>query len=385
MTEPNPTAGRQVTPPTLALGKDAAFNMKILFEHAAEIQASDILLTAESPPMVRVNGELFPALEVALDAAQTKRLIWSLITEAQQEKFERSRELDFSLAITNQQRFRVNIYYQRGTVAAAFRLVPCEIPGLESLGLPPVVTEFALRPRGLILVTGPTGSGKTTTMAAMIDVINRHRRGHVITIEDPIEFVHENRLCIIDQREVYADTLSFATALKYVLRQTPDVILVGEMRDMETIAAALTAAETGHLVIATLHTNDAVQSIDRIIDVFPPHHHNQVRMQLSFALITVISQRLLLRRDGLGRVLAYEILSNNYAAAALIREGKTHQLQSVLETNRAAGMITFDACLMELYQNNLLSREEVSRHVSSPAVMGQIPELEPPKKGFFHR
>ncbi|MCD4655664.1 PilT/PilU family type 4a pilus ATPase, partial [bacterium] len=237
-------------------------NMKVLFDYAARVSASDLLITTDAPPMVRIDGDLHPAVNFRLEPEHTKKLLWSIINETQQEMLERNKELDFSLSISESLRFRVNMYYQRGALAGAFRLIPRYVPKLEDLGLPPIVREFALRHSGLVLLTGPTGSGKSTTMAAMLDVINNHRRCHIVTVEDPIEFIHENKLSIIDQRELYSDTHSYKNALKYVLREDPDVILIGEMRDQETISAALTAAETGHLVLATLHTNDAVQSID---------------------------------------------------------------------------------------------------------------------------
>jgi len=356
----------------LSLPPDAKLNMKALFEHAAEIGASDLLLTAGAPPIVRVNGDLYHVLRAVLAPEHTKRLVGSLLNETQQEMFERSRELDFSLAVSNRLRFRANVYYQKGTVAAAFRLIPRTVPDLATLGLPPIVEQMTLRPNGLILVTGPTGSGKTTTMASMIDRINRTRRCHVVTVEDPIEFIHENQKCVVDQREVYADTLSFANALKYILRQDPDVILVGEMRDAETIAAALTAAETGHLVIATLHTNDAVQSIDRIVDVFPSHQQAQIRVQLAFALVAVISQQLLPRADGSGRILATEILLKNAAVANHIREGKTHQTRSVMEGARAEGMITMDERLKDFYLAGYITWQELARRISSPKLLPDI-------------
>jgi twitching motility protein PilT len=315
-------------------------------------------------------------------------LIWSLLNETQQEMLERKRELDFSLSVTGNLRFRANIYYQKGTVAGAFRLIPRIIPEIDSLGLPDVVKELTLRKSGLILVTGSTGSGKTTTMAAMIDLINQTRRCHIITVEDPIEFIHENKLGIIDQREVYADTLTFGNALKYVLRETPDVILIGEMRDTETISAALTAAETGHLVIATLHTNDAVQSIDRIVDVFPAQHHSQIRMQLAAVLIAVISQQLIPRKDGKSRVLATEILIKNTAVATHIREGRTHQSISVMETSRQAGMMTMDTCILELCKKGLISAEEgVLRAKYSGALkeLEEIIKIETAKKDCIYR
>ncbi|MAE60623.1 MAG: type IV pili twitching motility protein PilT [Planctomycetaceae bacterium] len=358
--------------------------MKTLFEHAGKIGASDLLVTAKSPPIVRVHGELVPVIRKKLEATQTRHLIWSLLNETQQEMFERKRELDFSLAVTGELRFRANIYYQKGTVAGAFRLIPRTIPDLQTLGLPPVVPEMTLRPHGLLLVTGATGSGKSTTMASMIDLINNTRRCHIVTVEDPIEFIHENRKAVIDQREVFADTLSFSNALKYVLRQDPDVILVGEMRDVETISSAITAAETGHLVIATMHTNDAVQSIDRIIDVFPPHQHSQVRVQLSFALLAVVSQQLVPRRGGNGRVLATEILIKNHAIANHIREGKTHQTRGIIEAARGDGMVTMDWRLKELYEANVIEYDELARRLTTPTFLSQVeirPEDQPDARG----
>jgi twitching motility protein PilT len=365
-------SAQKKSPPLLELDDKAELSMKMLFEHAARIVASDLIITAGAPPIVRVDGELHPAVEVSLAPEGSKKLIWSLLNETQQEMFERNRELDFSLAVTGSLRFRANIYYQKGAVAGSFRLIPREIPSLKDLGLPPIVKELTLRSKGLILVTGPTGSGKTTTQAAMIDLINSTQRCHIVTVEDPIEFVHENKKGIVDQREVYADTLSFANALKYVLRQNPDVILVGEMRDMETIAAALTAAETGHLVIATLHTNDAVQSIDRIVDVFPPHQHSQIRTQLAFALIGIIAQQLIPKADGEGRILAAEILIKNYAVATHIREAKTHQTRSIMESSKGEGMVTMDHRLKELYEAGEIRYEEVVRRVSSPAFLKEV-------------
>lgn len=344
-------------------------NMKTLFDYAAAVSASDLLITADSFPMVRVNGDLRPAVNFKLEPEHTKKLLWSLINETQQEMLERNRELDFSLSTNDRQRFRVNMYYQRGALSGAFRLIPNTIPKLEDLGLPMNVKEYALRQNGLILLTGPTGSGKSTTMAAMIDVINSQRRCHIVTVEDPIEFVHVNKMSVIDQREVYSDTHSFKNALKYVLREDPDVILIGEMRDQETIAAALTAAETGHLVIATLHTNDSVQAIDRIIDVFPPHQQAQIRTQLAFTLIAIISQQLVPRIDRSGRILAAEILVKNNAIGAHIRDGKTHQTRSVLETSRQDGMQTLDKSLQDLYARGAISFDELSRRVSSKLVL----------------
>lgn len=347
-------------------------NMKTLFEYAFRVSASDLLITADAPPMVRVDGDLYPAVKFRLEPQHTKKLLWSILNETQQEMLERQRELDFSLSTSAHARFRVNMYYQRGALSGAFRLIPSFIPKLEKLGVPPVVKEFALRQNGLILLTGPTGSGKSTTMASMLDLINDTRRCHIITVEDPIEFVHENKLSIIDQREVYSDTHSFKNALKYVLREDPDVILIGEMRDQETIAAALTAAETGHLVIATLHTNDAVQSIDRIIDVFTPHQQAQIRTQLAFTLIAIISQQLVPRKDGNGRILACELLIKNNAVGAHIRDGKTHQTRSVMETGRQEGMQTLDKSLQDLYTQGLITFDELSRRVSSRLILREM-------------
>jgi twitching motility protein PilT len=350
----------------------ATLSMRQLFEFAAEVRASDVLVTAGSPPVVRIDGDLQSLAVESLAPKDTKRLVWSLLNETQQEAFERQKELDFSLAVTGDLRFRANVYYQKGAVAAAFRLIPRQAPNMETLGLPPILQDLTLKPHGLILITGSTGSGKSTTMASMIDLINRSRRCHIVTVEDPIEFVHQSKHAVIDQREVFADTLSFKNALKYVLRQDPDVILIGEMRDMETIQAALTAAETGHLVIATLHTNDAVQSIDRIIDVFPPHQHDQIRVQLAFALLAVVSQQLVPRKQGGGRVLAAEVLIKSYAVATHIREGKTHMTRTVMESSRREGMVTMDHRLKELYEAGTISYQELTTRISSAAALKDV-------------
>ena len=373
----NEEAVTDQAPKRLELEEGQGLSMKQLFEYAAHVGASDLLLTAGAAPTVRVNGELYAAAKITLKPAETKRLIWSLLNETQQEMFERKRELDFSLAVTGMLRFRANIYYQKGSVAGAFRLIPRTVPSLDALGLPPRLNDFTLRTHGLILITGPTGSGKSTTMASMIDLINETRRCHVVTVEDPIEFIHDNKRCIVDQREVFSDTMSFANALKYVLRQDPDVILVGEMRDAETIAAALTAAETGHLVIATLHTNDAVQTIDRIVDVFPPHHQAQIRVQLAFSLISIVSQQLIPRANGQGRVLATEVLIKNHAVANHIREGKTHQTRSTIEAGRAEGMITMDDRLRELYESGIITYEQLARRVTSQTYLKQVAPRQP--------
>ncbi len=356
----------------LVLAEGEPPSMKHLFEHAAVIRASDLLITAGSPPIMRITGELMPVTDTPLRPEDTRRLVYSLLNETQQEMFERKKEIDFSLGVTGDLRFRANVYYQKGTVAAAFRLIPTAIPNVVQLGLPRELGRLAMRNNGLLLITGPTGSGKSTTMAALIDLINSARRCHIVTVEDPIEYLHAAKRAVIDQREVYADTLSFANALKYVLRQDPDVILVGEMRDPETVGAAISAAETGHLVLATLHTNDAIQSIDRIVDSFPPHQHNQVRAQLAFCLLAVLSQQLIPRKDGKGRVLCYEFMIKNMAIAAHIREGKTHQTRNVLETSRADGMICMDMKLKELYELGAISRDELESRVTNPATLKLI-------------
>lgn len=349
-------------------------DMRTLLDIALRYGASDIHLVVGSPPIFRINGRL-RRLEVdTLGAGDVRRLLFSLLSLSQRERFELERELDFALAVTGKHRFRVNAHYQRGTVAVALRLIPNSIPDVSTLGLPSVVRELAARPHGLVLVTGPTGAGKTTTLATMIDQVNSSRSCHIITIEDPIEFVHYNRMATVEQREVGPDTRSFSAALKYILRQDPDVILIGEMRDTETISAALTAAETGHLVLATLHTNDAPQTIDRIVDVFAPHQQSQVRVQLSSALQGVISQRLLQRADGKGRVAAFELLIATSAVRAIIREGKTHQLQSVMETSQRDGMVTMDRAVADLIRAGLVTVEEGARFVRNPASLKGLSE-----------
>jgi twitching motility protein PilT len=340
-----------------------------ILKFAVEKSASDVLLTVSSPPMVRINGELVPTTASPLTPEVSKRLIYSILDEHQIATFEAKKELDFSLQVKDIHRFRGNVYLQRGCVTAAFRLIPNRIPVLKELGLPPILEDLALRPQGFILVTGPTGHGKSTTQAAMVNLINQKKKVHIVTVEDPIEFVHANQKSIIDQREVGEDTLTFRDALAHMLRQDPNVILIGEMRDIDTIAAALTAAETGHLVISTLHTNDAVQSIDRLLDVFPPHQQGQVRAQLGLCLLAVLAQRLLPRADGKGRVVATELLVNNSAVANMIREGKTHQLYSVMETHAKDGMYTMDSSIKQLYLKGLITFEEAKLRVRDRAVL----------------
>ena len=345
-------------------------NMKRLLHSAVANGASDVLLTAGSKPILRMNGELNSLDIELLTAGDTRRLLFSVLNARQSELFEDNREIDFALSINIKRtekgktekaipyRFRVNGFFQRGNVAIAIRVIPKRIPSPKELGLPKTLLDLATKKQGLILVTGPTGHGKSTTLASMIHVINQNRACHIITVEDPIEYVHNNEKAVIEQREVFADTLSFSNALKYVLRQDPDVILVGEMRDPETIAAALTAAETGHLVMATLHTNDAAQSIDRIIDSFPSHQQNQIRIQLAGSLLGIIAQRLIPRRDNKGRVAAFEVMVNTSAVKTIIREGKTHLAPSIIETGAKDGMITMDKALTELYERNIIRRSE---------------------------
>ncbi len=340
-----------------------------LFNLVQQQKASDLILSAGAPPILRINGQLFRHRTEPLTPEQTKNIVYSFITEAQRKQFEEKKELDFSLAVGDHHRFRVNVYRQKEAVTAALRPIPEKIPSLENLGLPSQVSKLAGAKQGLVLVTGPTGSGKTTTQAALIDLINTERACHVITVEDPIEYVHSHKRSIVDQREVGGDTHSFAAALKYVLRQDPDVILIGEMRDLETIQAALTAAETGHLVFATLHTNDAIQSVDRMIDVFPAAQQQQIRFQLSLTLLAIISQRLLPLKSGEGRILACEMLRNNTAIANLIRENKTHQIYSIVETSGKSGMLTMDRSVKELYSKGLIPYEDAIATMRDPRVL----------------
>jgi len=341
-----------------------------LLEVMVKKGASDLHITTGSPPRIRVDGKLIPLDLPPLSATDTKELCYSILTDAQKHKFEENFELDLSFGVKGLSRFRANIFMQRGAVAAAIRTIPWQIRGFKELGLPDIINELVKKPRGLILVTGATGSGKSTTLAAMIDRINEERTDHIITIEDPIEYLHSHKKALINQREVNADTKSFKDALKYVLRQDPDVVLIGEMRDLETIEAALTVAETGHLTLATLHTNTAVQTINRIIDVFPPHQQEQVRVQLSFVLEGIICQQLLPKKTGPGRVLAIEILIPNPAIRNLIREDKIHQIYSMMQTGQAKfGMQTMNQSLLELYQKGLISYEDALTRSPVPEEM----------------
>jgi twitching motility protein PilT len=320
-------------------------------------RASDLHITAGAPPMLRVRGRLAPMDGYpVLTPTDTREIVYSILSDGQRQKFENNWQIDFAYQIPGKGRFRVNAYFQRSAVGAAFRLIPFEVVPLETLGLPPVVADFATKPRGLVLVTGPTGSGKSTTLASIIDVINSTREEHIMTIEDPIEFLHRHKSCMVNQRELGSDATTFADALRAALRQDPDVILVGEMRDLETIGTAITAAETGHLVFATLHTQDCPQTIDRIIDVFPSEQQGQVRAQLSVALQGIMTQTLLPTADGSGRTVAAEVLVPTPAVRNLIREGKTHQVYSVIQTGGSHGMQTMDASLAGLVRSGKITR-----------------------------
>jgi twitching motility protein PilT len=318
-------------------------------------KASDLHLTENEPPILRIDGNIIRTNLAVLKKDELKRMVYSFLTGPQKEMFERDLELDLSIAPPDMDRFRVNIHMQKGSVEAAFRRVPIEIPTIDQLGLPPIALEMARKPNGLILVTGPTGMGKTTTLAAMVNLINQERESLIISIEDPIEFIHQNKKSIIKQREVYSDTRSFADALKHALRQDPNVIVVGEMRDLETISTTLTAAETGHLVLATLHTPDAPQTIERIIDVFPPYQQQQVKLQLSDCLQCVVSQLLLPHASGTGRVLATEVMVATPGIRNLIREQEIEQIPTLMQTGSQYGMKTMDKSLKELYHQNLIS------------------------------
>jgi len=337
-----------------------------------EKNASDLHLTAGVPPMVRIHGRLQPLDFPVLTPQIVREVVYSILTNDQRQRLETDWQIDFAYSVPNLARFRVNVYFQRSALSAAFRLIPRDMPKLAELGLPPVLEEFTRKPRGFVLVTGPTGSGKSTTLAAMLDLINEHRHEHILTIEDPIEFLHRHKNCIVNQREVGSDVESFALGLKAALRQDPDVILVGEMRDLETISTALTAAETGHLVFATLHTQDTAQTVDRIVDVFPPNQQQQVRVQLSVSLQGIVTQQLLPRADGQGRVVAAEVLVPTPAVRNLIREGKTHQIYSALQTGGQYGMQTMDAALADLARRGLITRELAEARAGSPEELRRL-------------
>ena len=334
-------------------------NMHQLLKAMIEKGGSDLHITTGSPPQLRIDGKLHPLQMPPMSPQETKQLCYSVLTDAQKHRFEDTNELDLSFSVQKLSRFRGNIFVQRGNVAGAFRAIPFKILTFEELGLPKVILELSKKPRGLILVTGPTGSGKSTTLASIIDRVNTERNEHIITIEDPIEYLHPHKGCLVNQREIGADTDSFKAALKYILRQDPDVVLIGELRDLETIEAALTVAETGHLAFATLHTNSAVQTINRIVDVFPPYQQSQIRQQLSFVLEGVLCQTLLPRANGPGRCLGIEVMIPNPAIRNLIREDKIHQLYSAMQVGQSKfGMQTMNQSLAALVQRRLLTLDD---------------------------
>jgi twitching motility protein PilT len=356
-----------VLPADAAPGERPSVNLRDLLEEVVRRRASDLHLTAGERCKLRIDGTLVNSENPTILAPKdTLQLAYSIITEKQKKRFETEDELDFSFGIQNLSRFRANVYKQRGCVAIAVRMIPFEILSFDKLGLPAAVTGFADRPNGLVLVTGPTGSGKSTTLAAMIDKINRERHGHILTVEDPIEFVHRHQGCVVNQREVGSDTRSFSIALKYALRQDPDIILVGEMRDLETIQAALTIAETGHLVFATLHTNSAAETINRIIDVFPQGQQPQIRAQLAFVLEGIVTQTLLPRVRGGGRVMAAEVLVITNAIRALIRDDKVHQIYSLMQAGQKYGMQTMNQSLCAHVLSREVSEEEALRRSNDP-------------------
>ncbi len=338
------------------------FVLNDLLNLVVDNEASDLHLTVGTPPVIRVDGELVATDLDQLTPMDTRSLVYNMLTSEQQKEFEDKLELDLSYSVHGFGRFRVNVYRQRGCIAAAFRIIPSAIPSLEELNVLPVCKKFADMHKGLVLVTGPTGSGKSTTLAALIDLINESQRKHIITIEDPIEYLHYHKKSIVNQRELHVDTLSFNEALRHVLREDPDVVLVGEMRDLETISAGMTLAETGHLVFGTLHTTDAAQTINRIVDMFPPHQQSQVTTQLSFVLRGVVAQQLLPMASGKGRVCCQEVLLTNAAVQNCIREHKIQQLYTIMQTSQNIGMMTFENSLKNLYKRGDITYEEAMRH-----------------------
>ncbi|MEW5915266.1 MAG: type IV pilus twitching motility protein PilT [Gemmatimonadota bacterium] len=353
-------------------------NLRSLLEEVIEREASDLHITAGERAKIRIDGEIVNSnIDYVLTPKDTLQLAYSVLTENQKKRFELEDELDFSFGIQNLARFRGNVFKQRGCVSMVIRQIPFSIRTFADLGLPAVIARMAEKPRGLVLVTGPTGSGKSTTLAALVDKINRERNGHIITVEDPIEFIHRHQSCIVNQREIGTDTKSFANALKYALREDPDVILVGEMRDLETIQAALTIAETGHLVFATLHTNSAAEAINRIIDVFPSHQQSQVRAQLAFVLEGIVTQCLLPKARGRGRALACEVLVISPAIRALIRDDKVHQIYSMMQSGKKFGMQTLNDALYQLYVAREVTEDEVLRVSSDPNELMRMLGREP--------
>ncbi|RLB51661.1 MAG: type IV pili twitching motility protein PilT [Deltaproteobacteria bacterium] len=369
-------------------GGRPAFSLQQLLKVMVEKGASDLHITAGQAPLLRIDGAIIPLKLPQLTPSQSKALAYEVLSEEQKIKFEKNNELDFAFGMKRVARFRGNLFVQRGAVAAAFRFIPYQVMTFEELGLPPILAEISSKVKGLILVTGATGSGKSTTQAAMIDKINSELRVHIMTIEDPIEYVHVHKRSIINQREVGADTHSFPIALKHVLRQDPDVVLVGEMRDLETVESALTIAETGHLVMATLHTNSCVQSINRIIDVFPSHQQPQVRSQLSLTLSAVVTQQLLPNAQGPGRCLALEVMIPNAAIRNLIRENKLHQIYSQMQVGQeGSGMQTMNQALYDLYTRGMISGDDTFAHSNDPdelraMIEGRTPQGDAQKKGY---
>lgn len=359
-------------------------NLHQLLKILVESNGSDLHITTNSPPQMRVDGHLMPMDFPPMNQVETKQLCYSVLTDAQKHKFEEENELDLSFGVKGLSRFRGNMFIQRGAVAGVFRVIPYKILTFEELNLPPIVPELAARPRGLILVTGPTGSGKSTTLASIVDYININRREHIVTIEDPIEYLHPHKGCLVNQREVGADTKGFKNALKYVLRQDPDVVLVGELRDLETIEAALTLAETGHLCLATLHTNSCAQTINRVVDVFPPYQQTQIRAQLSFVLEGVLSQTLIPKMGTKGRALALEIMVPNAAIRNLIREDKVHQIYSQMQVGQEKyGMQTMNQSLFTLFQKRQISLEEALGRSQDPEELKQM--INNPSAGMQRR
>src|ERR671925_2125384 len=352
---------------------ESLYSIDDLLEQMVALNASDLHITVGAHPVVRVRGRLEPLQDIPpLTGETTQQLLYRILSTEQQKQLEIGRQIDLAHSIPGLARFRVNVYWQRETLGAAFRLIPTEIKTLEELGIPSSLHSLTDKPRGLVLVTGPTGSGKSTTLAALIDEINRKRAEHILTIEDPIEFVHRHKRCVVNQREIGVDATDFASALRAALRQDPDVILLGEMRDLETISTALTAAETGHLVFATLHTQDTAQTVDRIVDVFPPEQQQQVRVQLSVSLQGIVTQQLLPTADGNGRCVAVEVLVPTPAVRNLIREGKTHQIYSALQTGGQFGMQTMDASLAQLVRQHKITRELAEARSSAPEELRRL-------------
>lgn len=344
-------------------------NIEDILRVAKDAGASDVHLTVGIPPKMRVYGSLITMDYPKLLPADTLDILISIMTETQRERFEERGEYDMSFSLPNVGRYRLNAFKQRGSIAMAFRLVGTEIPSPEVLGIPKSIVDLYQRKRGLVLVTGPTGSGKSTTLAAVIDKINSCRDAHIITLEDPIEYLHQHKLSMVNQREIGLDSENYANALRAALREDPDVILIGEMRDFETISVAITAAETGHLVLSTLHTIGAASTVDRVIDVFPPHQQQQIRVQLANVLEAVISQQLIMTADGNGRVAAFEVMHANHAIRNLIREGKSHQIPSIIQTNRKIGMITMDDAIVQLYVDGRIDRDMAIQFAQDPDAM----------------